>query len=141
MLLPLFRVKPVKGERRLAVGNKPKRTKDREDVSPKTIVEPGSGSGGVVVAEEDPRITWTFALEDLTSAAQGLKAGVAARAAPDTPRFPVYAGRSVIGFCPRGVSAEMRAALRAGGGVLLGQVTRVDLRTKRVVVEISLHGS
>lgn len=122
------------------MGNKSKRTKDQEDVSSRTIIDPASGAGGVAVEEAGTRPTWTFALEDLTSAAHGLKAGVSARAAPRTPRFEVFSGRSLIGFAPRGVSAEMRAALRSSGGVLLGQVMSVNRTGTHVVIEISLEG-
>ena len=122
------------------MGNKPERTKDRENVSSTTIIGPASGAGGVAVSTEEPRHTWTFALEDLTSAAQGLKAGVTARAAPDVPRFRVYAGRTLIGFAPRDVSAKMGVALRPDGGVLQGQVVSVEQGGKHVVVEISLQG-
>jgi hypothetical protein len=119
------------------MGNRPDRDKH---TSPTRPMEDPEGGGGVAVDPAPPKRTWIFDLEDLTVAAQGLLPQVAVRVRQTEPRIQVHAGDPLVGYAPADVSAEIRSALGAMGGSLLGHVLRVDLSAGRVEVELSLEG-
>jgi hypothetical protein len=122
------------------MGNNPKPKPNWHQVTPRPILNPEPHGGGGPVVDELPLPTWLTLLEDLTPAAERLRAGVAVRGEQAEPRVRAYAGRHLIGFVPVRESAEIREAMHQGRTGLLGQVASVDLSTRRVVVKLRLEG-
>lgn len=120
------------------MGNKPK-PKPQHQVTPRPISEE-QGAGGEVAIDEVELPTWTVVLEDITSAAERLRPGVAVRGERSEPRFRVYAGNHLIGFLPVRESDEIRSAIGRGSTRLLGSVSSVDLSAAKVEVRLRLEG-
>lgn len=125
------------------MGNKKRPTGPIYQIQPRPMAPPkklGEGVGGVVT-DTPTEDSWRFLLEDPTPAAGRLTPGIAVRGeAAVGSRVAVYMGGELLGFASSRVSSRIRQALGFDGGVLIGQVAKVDSASRRVTVVLSLQG-